>query len=114
MSDTTVSLTLRIVLIGGSMGKTVAISDDAYQFLRARSDASGQSIRSLISDLVEEKRIGSAKKKTNSQGDEALLPEEVDAGMGYERKPDEVTARDGISGLFATSHGYKDLGRDNS
>ena len=96
--------------------KTVGISEESYQYLKARADAEGTSIGQIVSNLVESKSLTKQKSEVEQVDDERPLEtEEIDRAQGYKRKPGEVTARDGLEALFAISKsGKNDIGVDRS
>ena len=101
------------------MAKSVGVSDEAYQYIKGYADQHGLSLTEAASQVLMERELSNSSPSRTEveQMDEPSKLEvaEIDAGMGYERKPEEVTARDGLSALYAISRGGKnDMGIDKS
>jgi hypothetical protein len=105
------------------VAKSVGVSDEAYQYIKGFADANGLSITEAASEVILERKLANTPPSipvdTEAANDPTdprkLETAEIDQGMGYERKEDEVTARDGLSALYAISRGGKnDMGIDKS
>jgi hypothetical protein len=98
--------------------KSVSVPEEAYQYLKARADEDGLPIGDVVGKLVSEQRAsgGVPRSEVEQMEDPTKLDTvEIDQGMGYERKPEEVTARDGLSALYAISRGNDNsMGIDKS
>jgi hypothetical protein len=100
--------------------KTIAVPEEAYQYLKARADEAGLPVGRVVLQLVKEQRKGGGVPRGATEADQVSDPTrlqvgEIDQGMGYERKPEEVTARDGLAALYAISRGNNnDMGTDRS
>ena len=101
------------------MAKSVGVSDEAYQYIKGYADQHGLSLTEAASQVLMERELSNsspARTEVEQMEDPSRLETaEIDEGMGYERKPEEVTARDGLSALYAISRGGKnDMGVDRS
>jgi hypothetical protein len=96
------------------MAKSVGVSDEAYQVIKTYADEHGLSLTDAASRVVLEQGSPRGTEVEQTESPQELSVTEIDAGMGYERKPDEVTARDGLGALFSTSRAKNTMGVDNS
>jgi hypothetical protein len=104
------------------MAKSVGLSDGAFQYLKGYADQEGMTLTEAATQMVLTHRHGErlrsnvdATEVTEFERQRALETEEIDKAMGYERKEDEVTARDGLASLYAISKGSNnDMGVDKS
>ena len=104
------------------MAKSVGLSDEAWQYLKGYADQHGMTLTEAATEMVTSHRLGERLKQgidssevTDFERQRALETEEIDAAQGYERKEDEVTARDGLAALYALSRGgNNEMGIDKS
>jgi hypothetical protein len=101
--------------------KSISVSPEAYQYIKGYADQNGMTLTEAASEVILERKLSvelNRKSIPNGANDaqhpRKLETHEVDKGMGYERKKDEVTGRDDPSALFAISKMGQDLGRDRS
>ena len=96
--------------------KSISVSPEAYQFIKGYADQNGLSLTEAASKVILDKRLSNTPSSEVEQVENPVSRDtaEIDAAMGYERKKDEVTARDGMAALFSTSRAKKTLGVDSS